>query len=738
MEEGSSKAPADCNRRSSADRMVDPPVPSSGNFYNEGVWELVKARRVLCGSYAYGYFLDIEASGIVPPGGFSPGGILCPSKTIFEFMQNELEEVTERLSEMMSRPYLRTPKKVIVQTTHACRQKRQEFLMGTYRGLVPPDLVNSCSKHSQQLLQLPAPSNRLIGRRHSDRAVEQATSQDDPWKRNKSCARQGCSNPCAAAQSATISRKFDINQFCSAKCSNSVNRHQPSQHHHHHRRESQKHHQEHKDAKDKSFTLPRSSKSDDNILQTTNEPQLTEMVSELNLEENSAAGVQSSNNTVMTVSNDVKEVKDNKVLRKEPTASLEQNKHKSSNTSEEDQTKSTQLSRESLTSTGSARPSAQILSTGINLPNSTTTNNSSSEQLKQLQQRGARPKLVRQKSFEIDSSDDGDLLPPPKEERKQSMPTLMLSTSGEDTTKHQRRPSSVKRARTPEQEPELKVVKGADQLLPKPGSKEGSQKKKGRKKKPCLTIKIQNSSVDIVDGDEDVSELGPSIQKELALSPNFTISGVSIRRQSPGALSAVSSPGRAGQQNSLTAAGSSRNRSSSLVVQTLTASSTHTSPSSVLSRSPRSPGSKSLHQSSGMMLTPPNSAANCTGCKSPKNQLLFTFPDIVASSSGSPAAVANNGSLSSVLHVHDSCLSSDDFHEAMFIGKPSPSRRSGSSGKRRKKSRASTKRESAGNGNIATATTNIPNNYGVPLPVVVDCDNGIPAPDKLTLRVTSQ
>ena len=208
------------------------------------------------------------------------------------------------------------------------------------------------------------------------------------------------------------------------------------------------------------------------------------------------------------------------------------------------------------------------------------------------------------------------------------MPSLLSGSEsvggggGNNNSSGERRPS-IKKAKTPDHEPDLKVVKGADQLLPKAATlstssgSQGSQKKKSKKKKPpCLTIKIQNSSVhadDEADEADDFSDFGPSVQKELSLSPNFIISGVSIRRQSPGALSAVSSPGRppAGggggnschqqQANTLIQGQQqgepNRNRSSSLVVQTLTASSSHSS----VSRSPRSPGSKSLHVQVGSL-----------------------------------------------------------------------------------------------------------------------------------------
>lgn len=111
-------------------------------FIEDGVRELLKARRVLCGSYVYGYYLEDDGY----------------NKTIFEFMQvvpkylniyltckklfvfqNELEEVTEKLSEMIARPYLRTPKTVIMQTTSLARRKRHEFVRAVAQGLIPPE-----------------------------------------------------------------------------------------------------------------------------------------------------------------------------------------------------------------------------------------------------------------------------------------------------------------------------------------------------------------------------------------------------------------------------------------------------------------------------------------------------------------------------------------------------------------------------------------------------------------------
>ena len=114
-------------------------------FYLDGVKELLKARQILCGSYAYGFYLDCESE-LVKRSSENEGMIIKTSPqglSIFEFMQNELEEATERLCEVIARPYLRTPRKDIIQVIHFCRRKRQEFLRACYRGLVPPESKES-------------------------------------------------------------------------------------------------------------------------------------------------------------------------------------------------------------------------------------------------------------------------------------------------------------------------------------------------------------------------------------------------------------------------------------------------------------------------------------------------------------------------------------------------------------------------------------------------------------------
>lgn len=103
-------------------------------FIEDGVRELLKARRVLCGSYVHGFYLEDHGY----------------NKTIFEFMQNELESVTEKLSEMIARPYLKTPRHTIMQTTSLCRRKRHEFVRAVSKGLIPPETPPTFRKRKRR------------------------------------------------------------------------------------------------------------------------------------------------------------------------------------------------------------------------------------------------------------------------------------------------------------------------------------------------------------------------------------------------------------------------------------------------------------------------------------------------------------------------------------------------------------------------------------------------------------
>jgi len=64
-------------------------------------------------------------------------------------LQTELEECTETLSQMISRPYLRTPRSKIVQAARNVSSKRHEFLSAVAKGLIPADCSPSLKKKSK-------------------------------------------------------------------------------------------------------------------------------------------------------------------------------------------------------------------------------------------------------------------------------------------------------------------------------------------------------------------------------------------------------------------------------------------------------------------------------------------------------------------------------------------------------------------------------------------------------------
>lgn len=93
------------------------------HFLGDAVWELLRARRILCGSYAYGYYMQDDGYG----------------KTVFELLQHDLEEATKVLSDMLSSPRLRFSHRSIVESAERVLKKREEFLRAISRGLVPPE-----------------------------------------------------------------------------------------------------------------------------------------------------------------------------------------------------------------------------------------------------------------------------------------------------------------------------------------------------------------------------------------------------------------------------------------------------------------------------------------------------------------------------------------------------------------------------------------------------------------------
>lgn len=136
-------------------------------FVEDAVHQLLKARRVLKCSYVYGYYLD------------GPGY----KKIVFEFMQTELEECTEILSQMVNRLYLRTPRKRIIEQAQIVQRKRQEFLSAIAKGLVPPETPPGLRKQRRRRYSMDFEDDEL---RSAVLASIQDVDPANPWIKDAS------------------------------------------------------------------------------------------------------------------------------------------------------------------------------------------------------------------------------------------------------------------------------------------------------------------------------------------------------------------------------------------------------------------------------------------------------------------------------------------------------------------------------------------------------------------------
>ncbi|KAK3082836.1 hypothetical protein FSP39_006705 [Pinctada imbricata] len=140
---------------------------SETQFVEHAVQQLLKARRVLKCSYVYGYYLD------------GPGY----KKIVFEFMQTELEECTEILSQMVNRLYLRTPRKKIIEQAHIVQRKRHEFILAISKGLVPPETPPGLRKHRRRKYSMDFEDDEL---RKAIMASMQEVDLSNPWIKDAS------------------------------------------------------------------------------------------------------------------------------------------------------------------------------------------------------------------------------------------------------------------------------------------------------------------------------------------------------------------------------------------------------------------------------------------------------------------------------------------------------------------------------------------------------------------------
>ncbi|XP_040570920.1 uncharacterized protein [Lepeophtheirus salmonis] len=760
-------------RRSSSSTNSEEDLRKNTKFYEDGVWELIKARSVLRASYVYGFYLEDRKS---------------DCKTIFEFMQNELEEVTEYLSEMIARPYLRTPRKTIIRTIQKVRRKRQEFLRGAYRGFLPPEQQQKTSSSSSRM----GNEDPWIKQEESGDDIPNETFHSSHSHSSRYCRRPGCQRPRAMRHSqsgggSSMKNRFsssrDWIEFCSMQCAERF-------YQRYHRRklvvsggdddhidmDLEIHEDSNPDysrsltialelsrmqmiqdgldnviissnknikGRSRPSTLPRASRSDDNIL--ADDPQLN-LAIELSLKDlkkkkggqikkesssycssaekycNPSPGLADSAD--QTVNNFLKSLRSKDEvghMRKDSKEDLVKDECL-------DESLSSAFSRGRSASTGDIIDSDDYLDTSAKVSSisreveesSTSTSTTLKETITSSKEtitpqnvsslvqdpltqsmRRNRPKFVRQKSFEIDS-DSTDM--------EMSLTEESLSITKKDKEKEVDNKVDSKEESEPSSKPPVSPTKPTNARYVH--------------KCPGLTIQIikdddETEEVKLVD--ETPQSEQPHSTSSVGImsnkSPTIHISGVSISRTGPGtpdrpsnqlqqqysprsspysaiisaataAASTAAAPAATSAASILAEATQRQHRSSSLIVP-------------ARSTPPKSPGSKSLHLSRASspsaeirLLTLPRNvqfSANSIsprGCGSGSVSLGFSSvelpPTSPLTSVPSPHSAkslkgdkftfpSSSGKcitpLSSVLHVQDCYLSSDDFHEALFLEK---------------------------------------------------------------------
>ncbi|XP_055938301.1 ankyrin repeat and IBR domain-containing protein 1-like [Argiope bruennichi] len=203
-------------------------------FLEEAIYELLRARRILCGAYVYGFYLEDNGY----------------NKTIFEFLQSELEEATGKLSELIARTYIQTPQFKIVQMVTNVKRKRLDLLNAVHKGLIPPETPPSMRKrrknHIPSLMGLDPvddpflsqailnslktvdPNDPWIINQHGKHTNVAAVcdwpdfdsdDEEDSSRQSKlasilgECSREGCKRPRAKNQ-----RTGEIHEYCSLSC----------------------------------------------------------------------------------------------------------------------------------------------------------------------------------------------------------------------------------------------------------------------------------------------------------------------------------------------------------------------------------------------------------------------------------------------------------------------------------------------------------------------------------------
>ena len=141
--------------------------------------------------------------------------------------------MTEKLSEMIARPYLRTPRSLIIQTTALARRKRHEFVRAVSKGLVPPETPPSQRRSRKRRFPSPTGGDMMEDVSFSTQGIAQhrrrswiyphvrcigsVLFQDSCLGQSPSdgatCSRSGCGRP-----RSKNSQLNALQNYCSIRC----------------------------------------------------------------------------------------------------------------------------------------------------------------------------------------------------------------------------------------------------------------------------------------------------------------------------------------------------------------------------------------------------------------------------------------------------------------------------------------------------------------------------------------
>ena len=113
---------------------IERTISEDDRFLTDATIEMIRSRKILCGAAVYGYYLEDHGY----------------NKAIFEYMENNLNNLCNRLSEIIASDFLRNTRKFIIDLTKQLKNKRLTFLTAVSKGLVPPETPPGMRNHQKR------------------------------------------------------------------------------------------------------------------------------------------------------------------------------------------------------------------------------------------------------------------------------------------------------------------------------------------------------------------------------------------------------------------------------------------------------------------------------------------------------------------------------------------------------------------------------------------------------------